>query len=86
MTGIEGALTGIVTRDACAKISARGKPYVTLNLKIGEGDEAQFCNVLSFDVELIEAAKAGKIGRGVQIYAEGRLTVACGQVMMAAVA
>ena len=37
MIGIESALTGIVTRDCTAKVSARGKPYTQINLKIGDG-------------------------------------------------
>ncbi len=75
MIGIESAVSGTTTRDVVAKVSAKGRAYVQLNLKIGDGDEAQFVNVLAFDADIIEAAKAGKIAKGVMIYAEGRLQI-----------
>ncbi len=75
MTGIESAVTGTVTQDVVARVSAKGKPYATINLKIGDGEDAMFCNVLVFDLEVIEAAKGGRITRGTQLYAEGKLQI-----------
>ncbi len=72
---IECALTGTLTRDATSKISKSGKKYLQLNLRIGDGDAAQWVNALVFDTEAIDAAAAGKMVKGTTAYLEGRLSL-----------
>jgi single-stranded DNA-binding protein len=74
MSGIEAAFLGTLSRDAEAKTSGSGKPYLRITgLRIGDGDKAQWVNVTAFDQEAI--ASAGKFLRGAAVYCEGRLTL-----------
>jgi single-stranded DNA-binding protein len=71
---IEAAFFGTLTRDAEAKQSAAGKPYLRIiGLRIGDGDKAQWASVTAFDKDAI--ATAGKFAKGAAVYVEGRLTL-----------
>lgn len=70
---IEAAMFGTLSRDAEAKTSKAGKPYLRLNLRVGDGDDAQFVNGMIFDSAAIETAE--KLTKGARVYIEGRLTV-----------
>jgi hypothetical protein len=48
---IECVFIGVLGRDAEVKNSLRGKPHLKLNLRVAEGDDAQWVSVLSFDAE-----------------------------------
>jgi hypothetical protein len=41
MSGIEAAFFGSLGRDAEAKTSKNGKPYLRMNVSVGDGDAAQ---------------------------------------------
>jgi single-stranded DNA-binding protein len=71
---IEAAFFGTLTRDAEAKTSNAGKPYLRIiGLRIGDGDKAQWVSVTAFDKDAI--ATAGKFVKGAAVYVEGRLTL-----------
>jgi single-stranded DNA-binding protein len=71
MSGIEAAFFGALGRDAESKTSKNGKPYLRLNIRVGEGDAAQWINVTSFDAQAIEMAE--KLVKGARVYVEGKL-------------
>jgi single-stranded DNA-binding protein len=71
MSGIEVALFGVLGRDAESKVSKSGKPYLRLNIRSGDGDAAQWINVMTFDPEAI--VLASKFVKGARIYLEGTL-------------
>jgi single-stranded DNA-binding protein len=58
-------------RDAEAKTSKSGKNYLRLNVRIGDGDDAQWVSVTSFDQQAFAAAD--KLVRGARVYVEGSL-------------
>jgi single-stranded DNA-binding protein len=71
---IEAAFLGTLSRDAEAKTSGSGKPYLRITgLRIGDGDKAQWVNVTAFDQEAI--ASAGKFLKGAAVYVEGRIAL-----------
>jgi single-stranded DNA-binding protein len=70
---IESAMFGTLSRDEEVKTSKAGKQYLRLNLRVGDGDEAQFVNAMIFDTAAIDIAD--KLVKGARIYIEGRLTV-----------
>ena len=71
---IEAAFFGTLTRDAEAKTSSAGKPYLRIiGLRIGDGDKAQWASVTAFDKDAI--ATADKFVKGAAVYVEGRLTL-----------
>jgi len=74
MSGIEAAFLGTLSRDAEAKTSGSGKPYLRIiGVRIGDGDKAQWVNVTAFDQEAI--ASAGKFLKGAAVYVEGRIAL-----------
>jgi single-stranded DNA-binding protein len=73
MSGIEAAFFGALGRDAEPKVSAAGKNYLRANVRVGDGDAAQWISVLAFDAAAIEAAD--KFLKGARVYVEGRLTL-----------
>lgn len=74
MSGIEAAFLGTLSRDAEAKTSGSGKPYLRITgLRIGDGDKAQWVNVTAFDHEAI--ASAAKFLKGAAVYVEGRIAL-----------
>lgn len=72
MSAIECAFFGTLGRDAEPKTSQSGKPYLRLNVRVGDGDSAQWVGVLSFDERALEVAE--KLVAGARVYVEGRLS------------
>lgn len=71
---IEAAFLGTLSRDAEAKTSGSGKPYLRITgLRIGDGDKAQWVNVTAFDQEAV--ASADKFLKGAAVYCEGKLSL-----------
>jgi single-stranded DNA-binding protein len=68
---IEVAFFGVLGRDAELKTSKAGRQYARLNVRVGEGDGAQWISVMSFDEKAIEAAD--KMMKGARVYVEGSL-------------
>lgn len=56
MSAIECAFLGALGRDAKRKTSQAGKPYLRLNVRVGDDDAAQWVSVLAFDERAIEVA------------------------------
>jgi len=73
MSGIEAAFFGALGRDAERKVSGAGKPYLRANIRVGDGEGAQWVGVLAFDEQAIAAAE--KFVKGARVYVEGRLTL-----------
>jgi single-stranded DNA-binding protein len=73
MSAIEAAFFGALGRDAESKVSGSGKPYVRMNVRVGDGDAVQWVNATVFDVKAIEIAD--KLVKGSRVYLEGRLTL-----------
>jgi single-stranded DNA-binding protein len=73
MSAIEAAFFGALGRDAESKVSGSGKPYLRLNMRVGDGDQAQWVSVMAFDQSAIDAAD--KLTKGAKIYVEGRISV-----------
>jgi len=69
---IETAFFGALGRDAEAKTSKNGKNYLRLNVRAGDGDDAQWLSVMAFDPRAIE--QADKFLKGARVYVEGRLS------------
>lgn len=73
MSGIEAAFFGALGRDFESKTSKAGKPYLRLNVRVGDDrDNAQWVSVLAFDPRAIE--QATKFIKGARVYVEGRLS------------
>jgi single-stranded DNA-binding protein len=70
---IECAFLGTLGKDAESKVSGSGKSYVRLNVRVGDGDQAQWISVMAFDQSAIDAAD--KLTKGVAVYVEGRLSI-----------
>jgi single-stranded DNA-binding protein len=70
---IESAMFGTLSRDAEVKTSKAGKEYMRLNLRVGDGDGAQFVNAMVFDSAAIETAD--KLTKGARVYVEGKLSI-----------
>jgi single-stranded DNA-binding protein len=66
---IECALFGVLGRDAESKVSKSGKPYMRINVRCGDGDAAQWVNVMVFDPEAVSAAS--RFIKGARTYIEG---------------
>jgi single-stranded DNA-binding protein len=73
MSGIEAAFFGALGKDAEPKTSSGGKPYLRANIRVGDGEGAQWVSVLAFDEKAIEAA--ANFVKGARVYVEGRLTL-----------
>jgi single-stranded DNA-binding protein len=73
MSGIEAAFLATLGRDAESKVSGSGKPYVRLNVRVGDGDQAQWVSVMAFDQSAIDVAD--KLMKGARVYVEGRLSI-----------
>jgi single-stranded DNA-binding protein len=73
MSGIEAAFFGTLGRDAERKVSASGKPYLPLNVRVGDQDGAQWVNAMAFDQNAIDMAD--RFIKGAKVYIEGRLSV-----------
>ena len=73
MSAIEAAMFGVLSKDAEAKTSKTGKAYLRLNLRVGDGDAAQWVNAMTFDPDAIAVAE--KMVKGARVYIEGRLSL-----------
>jgi single-stranded DNA-binding protein len=73
MSGIEAAFFGALGRDAEPKTSNAGKSYLRANVRVGDGEAAQWVSVLAFDEKAI--ASADNFVKGARVYDEGRLTL-----------
>ena len=71
MIGIEACFTARIVSDPENKISAAGNAWTRFNVAIGEGDDAQFCQVRIFGD--VAAKLSGQIVKGSKVYCEGRL-------------
>jgi single-stranded DNA-binding protein len=71
MSAIEAAFFGSLGRDAEAKTSKTGKSYLRLNVRVGDGDAAQWINVMAFDPNAI--AVVDKLIKGAACYVEGSI-------------
>lgn len=68
---IDVAVSGQLTRDPESKTSASGRAYLRFNIRIGNGDAAQFANVMAFnDVDEL----ADRLSKDSRVYIEGTLT------------
>jgi hypothetical protein len=56
MSGIEPAFLGSLDRDAEVRTGKTGKAYLRLNVRVGDGDAAQWVSVLAFDAKAVEQA------------------------------
>jgi single-stranded DNA-binding protein len=72
MSAIEAAFFGSLGGDAEKKTSKTGKPYLRLNVRVGDGEGATWVSVLAFDTRAIE--QADKFLKGARCYIEGRLS------------
>jgi single-stranded DNA-binding protein len=70
---IECAFFGSLVRDAEVKTSKAGKTYLRANLRVENGDKAEFINTMVFDPEAI--AVGAKMVKGARVYIEGRLSL-----------
>jgi single-stranded DNA-binding protein len=73
MSAIEAAFLGTLGKNAESKFSGSGKPYVRLNMRVGDGDQAQWVSVMAFDQDAIDAAD--RMTTGARVYVEGRLSI-----------
>lgn len=64
---------GVVAKDPEPRTSAAGKPYMRINLRVGDGDAAQWVLVTVFGAAVAELA--GRAVRGATLYCEGRLNL-----------
>jgi single-strand DNA-binding protein len=70
---IDCAFTGTLGRDGELKTSGKGKPYLKLNVRTGEVEDAQWVSVLSFDPDALAEAEGFK--KGARVYIEGRISL-----------
>ena len=70
---IECAFFGALGRDGERKTSKAGKEYLRLNIRVGDGDAAQWVSVLAFDPDAIAAAE--KMVKSARVYVEGKLSI-----------
>jgi single-stranded DNA-binding protein len=70
---IEVAFFATVIRDPEPKTSQSGKPYMRINCRDGDGEQAQWINVTVFGDQVAELA--GKVVKGSRVYVEGRLSL-----------
>jgi single-stranded DNA-binding protein len=68
---IEAAFFGVLGRDAEEKTSKAGKPYLRLNVRVGDGNGAQWISVMCFDDKAFEVAD--EMLKGARVYVEGSL-------------
>jgi single-stranded DNA-binding protein len=68
---VQAAMFGILSKDAETKTLAAGKPYLRLNIRIGDGDAVQWINAMTFDPDAI--AVADKMVKGARVYIEGTI-------------
>jgi single-stranded DNA-binding protein len=70
---IETAFLGTLGKNAESKISGSGKPYLRLNVRVDDGDQAQWISVMVFDQDAVKVVD--KLTKGARAYIEGRLSL-----------
>jgi single-stranded DNA-binding protein len=70
---IECAFFGSLARDAEIKTSKNGKTYIRANIRVENGETAQFINTMVFDADAV--AGADKLVKGARVYIEGKLSL-----------
>jgi single-strand DNA-binding protein len=73
MTGIEAAFAGIVARDAEARTTTAGKPWVRFSVGVGSGDSIEWVSAAVFSESL--QVRAAELKKGEKVYCEGTLRV-----------
>jgi single-stranded DNA-binding protein len=73
MSGIEVAFFGVAGTDGDVRTSQKGKQYLRVNIRVGDGEGAQWISVTAFDQTAVEMGD--KILKGARLYVEGRLTL-----------
>jgi single-stranded DNA-binding protein len=68
---IECALFGTLGRDGELKTSKTGKQYLRLNVRVGDGDAAQWVSAMVFGDDVAELAQ--KLTKGCRVYLEGSI-------------
>lgn len=72
MKGIVCAFEGRLARDADIKtVKATGRPFLAMSVIEGDGDEAQWINVVAWSESLTEIA--AHLVKGVAVYIEGKV-------------
>lgn len=71
MNGIEACFTAKVVSEPENRISNAGNAWMRFSVMIGEGDDAQFCQVAVFGD--VAAKLSGHIAKLSKVYCEGRL-------------
>jgi single-stranded DNA-binding protein len=69
---IECAFLGTLSRDAEAKVSKSGKQYLSMNMRVGDGDGGQWISVRLFG-ECATDLMSKALLKGTAVYIEGSL-------------
>jgi len=69
---IEAACFGVLGSDAERKVSRTDKPYLRMNVRVGDGEGATWISVMAFDRSAVD--QAPKFVKGARVYLEGKLT------------
>jgi single-stranded DNA-binding protein len=72
MNGIEAAFTGKVMKPGELRTSSAGKPWITLTVMVGQGDDAQWVNVVAFGEQAEAVAGIEKLS---SVYVEGKIAL-----------
>ncbi|HEY1243249.1 MAG TPA: single-stranded DNA-binding protein [Hyphomicrobiaceae bacterium] len=70
MNGIECAFIGRLGKDPELRHSQAGKPWLPLNIGVGEGESVQWITATAFNTKAEELA--GTLKKGMTLYVEGR--------------
>ena len=71
--GIECAFIAFLPADPELRTSQAGKPFLTFNAGVGEGDDVQWLRVACFGGRAVELSRI--LAKGSKVYCEGRLTL-----------
>jgi single-stranded DNA-binding protein len=64
------AFTGVLTADAKKRTSAAGKDWTSFNVRVGHGENTQWCSVAVFGDDL---ANVAGLKEGSAVFIEGRI-------------
>ena len=70
---IDCAFLSRLSSDCETKVSKAGRTYLKLSFRIGEGDAAEWVNVLSFDEKAL--SHSDKFTKGALVFVEGRVSI-----------
>ena len=71
MKGIEAAFVGAVSFDAQLRTAKSGREWLSVNMTVGEDDDAQPVNVAAFSGDIADLAI--QLVKGTQAYVEGKI-------------